>query len=663
MNNRIRAGLMTVLLACAAPHVFAANEWQPRLEPLPTDQFRGPTTPFAIRIPAEVPLETLQRLALELDTIDVTQFIDNSRAPVYVFTPVQALSYGAHQLRLVEYTPEGDIIERGVWDVEVRKSQAFREATLNANGNLDLARQIANNDSIPDEDRNSASGSLTLDAQAANGGWRGTAHLPLVFDDAADRKADVADFLFTSTQGAVTVQAGHHNIPSDSLVASSIYNRGISATATTTDQGQSVTGFVMHSSPISGARDGLGIGDTNDRVDGVVWTGYPVRANGRYVELSVAYVDGKGPDDGSGALGDPTVTNGTAWSLSADAGWKNNRYRLRGEYAGSKYDFDGSGGFDPEKDNATSVLFTYRPWDQKIVDNQPMDLALNIEHRRIGPFFATPAGQSPTSDRDLLRTSANFAWAALRIDAALSQEDTNVDSNNLLPTDRTDLASLAFNYSPLPSNDTQNPYGPWGQPNYSLTLTNQKIKTRELPASYSGNSVDNSTDTLHLGADFTHQRWNWGIAYDTTDFNDATNFESDTRDANTDVRAMFSVSDTVTLSPHVQVGRRKYKDTDVTSRTDLSGVNVTYNPTERWQTYVNLDVNRERVSDDSIDTRTKTITAGITWMAIPSTTNRPGVNLTLDGSKTDMTDNIDPAQSTDRYQIFFRVSVGWSALY
>ncbi len=666
MNRRIRAGLATALLTCTiVPVVDAlADEWQPRLDPVANGQVRGPTTPFEIHIPPTVSVETLQRLALELDTIDVTEFIDNSRAPLYAFTPVQALSYGAHQLRLVEYTADGDIVERGVWDVDVRKSKAFREAALNVNGTLSLIRRVSDNSEVETTDRNTANGTLNIEAQAGEGNWRGTAYLPLLFDEAAEeRKGDVGDFLFTSSQGPVVVQAGHHTIASDSLVASGVYNRGISATATSADQGQSVTGFVMHSSPISGTRDGLGIGNTDDRVDGVVWTGYPVRKEGEYVELSAVYVDGNGPGDGSGTLGDPTVTGGTAWSLRADAGWKHNRLRLRGEYAGSEYDFDGDGGFDAEKDHAVSLLFTYRPWEQKIVGDQPMDIAFNVEHRKIGPFFATPAGQSPVSDRDMLRAFVNFSWAALRVDASLSQEETNVDGNDLLPTDQTDIASVSFNYTPLPANDPDHPYGLWGQQSYRLTLINQKDETQELPSGYASSGIDSTTDTLSLGADFIHERWNWGISYDEIKFDDAANLNPDTRDRSTQLQATFNISDTFSLSPHVQLQSLNYTETDVTSRTGTTGIGLTYNPSERWSMQVNADVNHNEVSDDSLDTDTKTITARVTWTAIPSKTNRPGVTLTLDGSKTDTTDNIDSTQSTDSTQLFFRVNVGWSALY
>lgn len=666
MINRTWAGLAATLFAfiLASPDSADASEWQPRLEPVSGAQFRGPTTPFEIYIPPEAPAESLPRLALELDTIDVTGFIDNKRAPIYVFQPIQALSFGPHQLRLVEYTPDGDIIERAVWDVEVRKSKAFREAALGINGNLSLIRRVADDDNTALPDKDTATGSLALDARVANGDWRGTAYIPLMFDEAAtERKGEVGDFLFTSTQGPVVVQAGHHAIPSDSLVASGVYNRGISATASTADQGQSVTGFVMRSSPISGAREGLGVGDSDDRVNGVVWTGYPVRTDGRYVEVSAVYVDGEGPADGSSVVGDPTITGGKAWSLRADAGWKNNRFRLRGEYAGSEYDFDGDGGYDPEKDNAVTALFSYRPWEQKYVDDQPMDLSFNIEHRRIGPFFTTPAGQAPTTDRDMIRGFVNFSWAALRIDASLSQEETNVDGNSLLPTDQTDIASASINYSPPPSDDPEKPYGLWGQQNYRLTLTNQQDETKVLPVGYAGSGNDSTTDTLSIGADFLHERWSWGVAHDLIEYEDVTNFNPDTRDTQTQLQATFNVSDTFSLSPRVQVGRLRYEDTGVVTRERIAGVNLNYNPTDRWSTHLSVDVNRSKVSDDSANTETQTVTAGVTWTAIPPKTNRPGVTLTIDGSKTDTTDNIDPTLSTDTYQVFFRVNVGWSALY
>ncbi|GAB4355667.1 MAG: hypothetical protein Kow006_22230 [Gammaproteobacteria bacterium] len=663
-NRHRRCGIVrtSLILLLSSPLLHAAD-WQPRLEPLPEGEYRSPTTPFEIYIPPEVPLETLKRLALELDAIDVTQFIDNSRAPVYQFRPVQNLSYGKHQLRLLEYTAEGDIVERAVWEVEVRKSRAFREAAYGIDIGLEASRRITQDDDTTDPDRNSASGGIQLNAEVAEGGWRGTGALSVILqEEAEERNAELSDFLFTSSQGGLLVQAGHHAVAAENLVAANPQNRGLSATAVTADQGQNVTGFVFRSAPVSGAKEGLGIGDPDNRLGGVVWNAYPIRETDRYLQISAVYLDGEGPEEGSLSVGDPTTSGGNAWSLSADTAWKNNRFRLRGEYAGSEFDLDTSDpGIAPENDNAFSLLFTYRPWTQKVVDGQPMDLSIHLERKVVGPFFASPAGQVVTSDRDMVRGVVNFGWSGWRIDAGLSREESNVNDIAGLPTDRTDIASAALYYTPLPGDDPERPYGFLGQSSYRLTLTRQTIET--LSGGTPFTSSDNVTDAIGLSADFSHPSWSWGIAYDLVDFEDQTNLTEDTRDIDATLQAAFTIGERLSLSPSVQVGRLKSMDTGVETRERRAGLQVAYNPTERWSTHLTLDVNRNRATDDSVDNEVRTVSAGVSWSAVPRGTNRPGVTLTIDGSKTETTDRIDPTLSSESYQVFFKVNVGWSALY
>ena len=69
------------------------------------------TAPLRIHV-AGIPQDVPQRLAVELDDIDVTALAALDGSDI-VITPAQPIAFGKHTLRLVEYTPDGGIAERG----------------------------------------------------------------------------------------------------------------------------------------------------------------------------------------------------------------------------------------------------------------------------------------------------------------------------------------------------------------------------------------------------------------------------------------------------------------------------------------------------------------------------------------------------------------------
>ncbi|OQX31530.1 MAG: hypothetical protein B0D96_11860 [Candidatus Sedimenticola endophacoides] len=162
--------------------VLAAVQWQPRLMPPESGSYHGPLETIRLHIPPEVPIEVLQQLGLEVDNIDVTALV--SRDGDYaVYTPQQPLEWGMHRLLLVEYTQDGGILERGSWDLEVRKSESFREAELNISASLEASRRIGEGDLDAPPARTQGSGSMTLQGRLADGSWQAGMQLPLIYPE------------------------------------------------------------------------------------------------------------------------------------------------------------------------------------------------------------------------------------------------------------------------------------------------------------------------------------------------------------------------------------------------------------------------------------------------------------------------------------------------
>ncbi|MCW8891351.1 MAG: hypothetical protein OQL20_11895, partial [Sedimenticola sp.] len=347
MNSGYLTGIGRVRLPLAILSLLfftsASASWSPELVPTKDRSYRLPAEEIRLYIPPEVPVEVLQRLSLELDGIDVTALVGRD-GDFALFVPIQPLAYGKHRLRLVENGADGSLLERGFWLFEVRKSEAFREAELNVATSVEVSKRIGekNMTALPTR-RTQGTGSAAIQGRLADGDWQAGLSLPLFYNSNTEgREVEVGEYLLDWQRKSLSAKAGHHAIAPDSLVLSGFNRRGVSATFSSQAYATSVTGFNMRGSHLSGFQDGLGVGDSNDYVSGGVVTAYPVNRSDASVEISAIYLSGEAPDTGLGIAGDPAASGGDAWSLKADGQWLERRLRLRGEYAGTEYDFDGA---------------------------------------------------------------------------------------------------------------------------------------------------------------------------------------------------------------------------------------------------------------------------------------------------------------------------------
>jgi hypothetical protein len=182
-----------------------------------------------------MPAEVLQRLSLELDDIDVTAFV-RRKGDQAVFTPPQALAYGTHRLRLVESLPDGSIIERALWQIEVRRTRALREAGFRGHADLTSAQRPDDKNVALNLARNQRQGSVSLDGRIADDDWQLRATASLLHNSQIDqmpndRRTDLTQGLIEAGKGTVMLRAGDHTIPATSLVMRDFARRGVSGSA------------------------------------------------------------------------------------------------------------------------------------------------------------------------------------------------------------------------------------------------------------------------------------------------------------------------------------------------------------------------------------------------------------------------------------------------
>jgi hypothetical protein len=675
MNSRhiniLVLGLM--LLPFCSHGVARAQQaqWTPELLQ-PATSTRAPTDPLRIRL-ANVPEKTLELLALELDEIDVTSMVTMD-GDVVVYMPPQPLNYGKHQLRLVEHSQDGNINVRGQWTFELRKSALFRDAQVNGNVTINGGYRTSDKGlSDPAPDRGQADGNGQFNWSAENENWHTSGTLSIIANTQSQlmpRQAghiDLGQYLAAADSGMFGIKVGDHAIGSDSLILQSFSRRGISASATTPDNKAALTVFSMHTTPITGAVNVLGVADSANLVNGAVATVQPIPSNVESLALMGAYVNGESNGQTStNVIGGPGASGGSAGSIIADSNLLQQRLRLRGELAKSSYDFDGSSGdLAPLGGHAYSGLVTYVPWSDMVVTGHPFLWNLGLEKKLISTYFHSPSNPGGISDRDMSRIFTGVNWYGFDVQINAGKESDNVDDNPLIPVTDSRQRSSVITYSPqvnyAPQANGQPLETPWyGMPSFNVSFMSLNKDIAQLNGAVGGalNQPVHSTYTSIAGANFQYVTWDWGIMQtwvkdqgynlDTTPF---------TRTAATQLHGNFRFLEKLTAGMNAFSQNVDYVNAGTQTNGVGGGLNLAYPFTDKINSSLAYSTRHDWSTNGSGNTVASNTTAALSWVVKTPHGVTPGVKLGMDGSYQDVSNN------SAAYQVFLRLSLSWAPGY
>ena len=686
----IKRSCIYCLLALSISFAWTAlaqnsEPWQPELLALETE--RLPRSPLRIALPEGLDSSVLQWLALELDDLDVSQFVQLESSPdgvIILLTPPEPLSAGTHSLRLVQYTEAGELIERGVWPLKIASAGAFAQSSLGGSIDLEGIYRFTDGDIDQAGKRAAGSGSAQIQGETANENWQAAGRLDILYDSLGvnlsqgqassnsvvqdSGEVDIGDFILEAKSESLQAMVGHHALAYDGLLMQNFNRRGASFTATTPAKRLAATAFAMRTETISGSRNGFGAGDHNHRVSGGVLSVKPVPGNEQALTVSATYLTGEGQDQfGYSTGGDELEVDGDGWSLAAESYLVHNKIRIRAEYAESGFDFDGRGdGFEREGDEATSVLLQFSPWAGSLWKEQAVVFDFGLEYQKIGLFFHSLANPGLPSDRELLRPFALLQWGGMALQLSLGREKDNVDSLNDIPRLTNELSTLTASYSPLLAMDDAGniDYGFFGQPSFSLSMQYNDQFNTSVPVDYFATAIEQRIDFSHFTANFLYPWWSWNIGYGSGWSKDFSDLSPDQRNRITDFGLNFQVGERLLLATLLQYNSILEHELAVSSRYVLGNLNAEWIMIPgKLHSTLNFSLNDEQRSDDTYHSITETIGFSLNWTLRQALDNRPGLALWLRGEYQDFDDKLADENDTRPYQVFVGVSIAWPVSY
>ncbi|MGE5131099.1 MAG: hypothetical protein ACM3IK_15815 [Sphingomonadaceae bacterium] len=662
--------------ALAALHAMAlaqAASWKPEFI-APQTGVAAQTAPLRIRVTG-IPQDVPAHLAVELDDIDVTSLAALDGSDI-VITPAQPIAFGAHTLRLVEYTPDGGIAERGAWSFEIRESAAFRQAQLQVNATANATQRVAEHNANTTMARLQGNGSAQLQGAVANEDWQAQGAASILANSQSNQlprhegNIDIGQYLLQAQRGAVSGRIGDQAaIAPDSLVMQGFARRGVSADVVS-DGVARLTGFSVHTTPLAGSDNMTGVGDANNRVDGAVATLNPVTGRPELLALSGTYVDGEGTSvNGAGVAGTTQAFGGHAGSVVADSQLFDKLLRLRGEYADSSYDFDGVGtGLEAQSGHAYSALANYTPWHSMMVAGQPLVWNVGGEKRVLSTFFRSPANPAAIADRNMGQAFTALNWYGLSAQASAGREHDNVDKLPLLPTTETTQQAYALSYVPVlaaPPPGGQLPTHWFGQPSLNASYTDLKKDLTDNPGALPlAIGPLHKTTNLLLGAQFQYQAWSWGLGHNRIDDRDFAGFVPDTVTTSDRVQIAYLIAK-LNLGASLQHDQTDNTMSGTLGQAVVGGITLGYPFTNRVTSSLAYTVRHAWADQPALDQITSDTTAALNWVVVPAKELHPGLSLGVDGSYHDCRDKLAGTASATfgacltSYQAFLRLGISW----
>lgn len=668
---------IALLLVSLSERVLA--DWSANFQPPDNN-----ASQLKVLLPDNLEISTLITLGVELDGIDITALISFENQD-FVYTPVEPLLNGEHVLRLMVINSDGSFTEKSSWKFPISAAETslnnidqqqtanaeawLKSASFQADTLTEYSNRIKQNNIglAPDHSIISGSGNVQGNLEGENWAVHARGNYLIQSDEdlaLTGKTIDIGEYAISANYTGDSVDTGltlgHHDIGLDSMLFSSTQRRGVSAGIGDKNNRISTNIFAFNPETQVGAEDFTGLADSKNRLDGVTVTVKPFSAESDALEITGLYYDGQGSTGGIGIGGEEEVSTGSGYGVILKKSFLEGKVDLRGEYDRANYDIDGDEGIAPEdSSDAISLLIEARPFDNKILFDEYLDVVVGTKYERIDTFFDSLANHGIAADRDAVTVYSNIYWGSLSASLQFGHETNNVDELAGIATDRLRSFIWSSNYS----FDPQTGKTAWlGSPYLSFSGLLSKLDRKETPDGYEGYDTDNTSNSLTLGGGSSYEKWYWSASHTYASLEDDANTTSDATSNFSSVGLGWTVSDRLELNSDVQYGVFEDKGFDDTSyNTNMNFGLRSVLIRDKLNLDFNYNLNLASGSDDSPDKHV--INTELGWTVQQARKNHPGLALTLRGSMETNHENTNNSDDEAQYQIFaiFQITAPFSS--
>lgn len=637
----------------------------------PTDKnFRNPSEQLVIQFPFSILDNVTTQLALEIDNIDVSSLVTiNDDLVIYV--PASPLTPGFHQLRMVEYASSGDIVELGNWQFEIRQSASFQQQQVSFAATLNNSYLLADNHSEAnsDIDKFHANGAAEVtysarDEQHAIDFQGNVIYQKDEVNSTRGKQLDLGHYLLQVDMNENTqLNVGHHALQYSSLIYQDYNRRGISGSFSLPDINSKVQLLGARTGDLHGFSEGLGVGDSADRIHGAVFNFQPVSHNPEALTLSTSYMTGsqKSADAILGVFVEES--SGNAQSLALDSYLLDQRLHLYLEAAQSDFDFDGNQNLlDSIEDSAYQFVtqYTSRP---SSTGGTPWQWSITLEKSIVEPNFYTLSNQHLVSDNDLTRVSTNLSFGPWHSQFYITSARDNLD-DRFASTNQTEQSGFDLTYSGVSSSKSTQ------LENYNHQLTFQRTQTDQdgveldefllpLPAN------ENNTHFIELFSEFTYPWGSWYYLLNHQSFEDHSIYQQDSKIKGAEWGGDLTIREQHTFTTSVRVYDTKDQQSQLTNKLQAFQFGIISNFESTAMTS-SLTVDYEYLNDElfeygSLESEKISANASLAKQYYQPSGSSPGMDLQFRVSYFDQNSSLLLDEDGHFYEIFADLNIYWES--
>lgn len=637
-RNNIPAFTLALLLAATPALADVAT-----LNAPPSGGALSPDGAVQFTLSPDIPQDRLNRLFVEFDGYDVTNMVAMNGL-VVTFQPAQRLSPGDYRLRVLEKNGAGKFSEMENWTVRVAGAGAG-DSTVDGNLDAQYSALVANNlRGAQREDPHQLQASLNTVAKTGGPGWDASLQLNGGFDSEARRNPDgnralLGEYLATARSFSpglnTALRLGNHDTGVSNLLMDQFYRRGVSGVADIMDR-FTLTGFSQDPARAVGTPNPEGFGDPGQRASGVFGRVYPLPSGDKRVFVETGYYTAEGTIRGNGTtVADNTANAGHGWVAAAEGQTPDDRMNLRGDFARSAFDDDGSGALVTEKyDDAERLRFTFAPRGSlKAADANEAQWTLTLLAQRVGTYFRSIVNATLPQDESRLGLSSNYQHGTVSLTGETYVSQNNVDDESALPRDRTCGALGQLSFTPFDLNDKLSPDGWFTYSTFSAGASWTGQKRDRTPAAFAGPGLDQTTWTANGGwtAAFTSATLSLNNVY--SNFRDDVTGLNSYDDDMTTLSLSYTPVDRLTLTPAVQYERLDRRNGGVSSKSFLSlDTSATLIPDKLTHSFHYGAL----LDSSAAGEQQRNASTTLTWQLKPAAKNDPGIALALSGYYQDL---------------------------
>ena len=546
--------ILSALISFFANSLFAANEAAPLIpkvleqEPQPNSTAASPSPEVKIRFDDPNNRLTKEGLLLELDRNDVSalaQFTDHT----LVYQSTAPLQPGSHEVKVSGNTKDGTKIQEIVWNFQVAQAPAAAknwQFGVEPSGTFEY--RVRKDSAVPNNHRFNSN--IAISSQST-----GTVQTNLTSNLQAQdpqptpvpNEFDLANFQASLTAGNTNFSMGDVTVNYDILSVANLTRRGVFFQQKLPFLSSGFDFYSVRSETIIGFRHGLGVSNSNQRIDGVSYFFAPTKKP-EILTFRIYALRGENElDQGFNFGGVTRGSKGNAIGLNILGSTHQNQLRAEGYVAWSNFDFNASDGFSGNKDHALEAKFTYDPapttWH-----NRSSKLLVQLDLQDLGLFFKSLANPFLVSDRRGLNVNSSWTYGTITYTAGISRFHDNVKDLVLLPSVSNLVFSGGFTFTPVSA--TGIPVWP------SLSVTATRTGQRSKGEAVSFLAVHSNVDTIAAISQLTRTKWNLSLNTSYSKNSDITNRVPDTTTKMIGFASMLTPAPSWVVGPSITFTRQ-----------------------------------------------------------------------------------------------------------